>query len=209
MDMGTTKELSYMDYTIREAKDIRLLGVSGSLRRGSYNTALLRAAKALGPQDVGLEIFDLSDLPMYNGDLEAGGDPDPVSDLKRAIREADGVVFASPEYNHSFSGVIKNAIDWASRDRGPGSLMGKPVTMVGAGGMSGTAQAQMHLENVLSETGSLVMTKPGVLIASPWDRFDADGRLADEGTRGVIADHMRKFRDWVLAFGGEELTLAA
>jgi chromate reductase len=188
---------------------IHLLGISGSLRRGSFNTALLRAAEALAPQEVGLEIFDLSDLPMYNGDLEADGDPIAVSDLKRAIREADGVVFASPEYNHSFSGVIKNAIDWASRDRVPGSLIGKPVTIVGAGGMSGTARAQMHLENVLSETGSLVMTKPGVLIANPWDRFDADGRLADEGTRGVIADHMKKFRDWVLDVGSRSQSLAA
>ena len=198
-----------MEYTSREAKKIRLLGVSGSLRRGSYNTALLRAAETLAPQDVGLEIFDLSDLPLYNGDVEADGDPVAVSDLKRAIREADGIVFASPEYNHSFSGVIKNAIDWASRDRGPGSLMGKPVTMVGAGGMSGTARAQMHLENVLSETGSLVMTKPGVLIASPWDRFDEDGRLTDDGTRRVIADHMRKFRDWILDVGSRSQPLAA
>lgn len=198
-----------MDYTSREANNIRLLGVSGSLRSGSFNTALLRTAQALVPQDVVLEIFDLSGVPLYNGDVEAGGDPVGVSNLKQAIREADGIVFASPEYNHSFSGIIKNAIDWASRDRGPGSLMGKPVTMVGAGGMSGTARAQMHLENVLSETGSLVMTKPGVLIANPWDRFDADGRLVDEGTRGVIAEHMRKFRDWVLALRGEKLTLAA
>ena len=198
-----------MEYTSRGAKKIRLLGISGSLRRGSYNTALLRAAEALSPQDVGLEIFDLSDLPLYNGDLEAGGDPVSVSDLKRVIREADGIVFASPEYNHSFSGVMKNAIDWASRDRGPGSLAGKPVTIVGAGGMSGTARAQMHLENVLSETGSLVMTKPGVLIANPWDRFDADGGLEDEGTREVIADHMRKFRDWVLDIGSRSQSLAA
>ncbi|MCH8063477.1 MAG: NAD(P)H-dependent oxidoreductase [Chloroflexi bacterium] len=198
-----------MEYTSRGAKKIRLLGISGSLRRGSYNTALLRAAEALSPQDVGLEMFDLSDLPLYNGDLEAGGDPVSVSDLKRAIREADGIVFASPEYNHSFSGVMKNAIDWASRDRGPGSLAGKPVTIVGAGGMSGTARAQMHLENVLSETGSLVMTKPGVLIANPWDRFDADGRLEDEGTREVIADHIRKFRDWVLDIGSRSQSLAA
>ena len=198
-----------MEYTSRGAKKIRLLGISGSLRRGSYNTALLRAAEALSPQDVGLEMFDLSDLPLYNGDLEAGGDPVSVSDLKRAIREADGIVFASPEYNHSFSGVMKNVIDWASRDRGPGSLAGKPVTIVGAGGMSGTARAQMHLENVLSETGSLVMTKPGVLIANPWDRFDADGRLEDEGTREVIADHIRKFRDWVLDIGSRSQSLAA
>ena len=122
-----------MEITRKTAKNIQLLGISGSLRRGSFNTALLKVAEELAPQDVGLEILDLLDLPLYNGDLEAEGDPVAVSELKRAIREADGVIFASPEYNHSFSGVIKNAIDWASRDRGPGSLMGKPVTIVGAG----------------------------------------------------------------------------
>ncbi len=198
-----------MEYFGLEAKKIRLLGISGSLRRGSFNTALLKVAEELAPQDVGLEILDLSDLPLYNGDLEAEGDPVAVSELKRAIREADGVIFASPEYNHSFSGVIKNAIDWASRDRGPGSLMGKPVTIVGAGGMSGTARAQMHLENVLSETGSLVMTKPGVLIANPWDKFDTEGGLADEGTRRVISDHVGKFRDWVTDVGDRRQSLAA
>ena len=198
-----------MGYGNNQTTKMRLLGISGSLRRGSYNTALLKVAETLAPGDVGLEIFDLSDLPMYNGDLEADGDPAAVSDLKRAVREADGIVFASPEYNHSFSGVIKNAIDWASRDRGPGSLFGKPVTIVGAGGMSGTARAQMHLENVLSETGSLVMSEPGVLIANPWDKFDADGGLEDEGTRGVIAGHMEKFREWVLDVERRSQRLAA
>lgn len=198
-----------MEYTDGVAKRVRLLGVSGSLRRGSFNTALLRTAKALAPTDVGLDIFDLSGVPLYDGDVEADGDPIAVSELKQAIREADGIVFASPEYNHSFSGVIKNAIDWASRDRGPGSLTGKPVTLMGAGGMAGTARAQIHLENVLSETGSMVMAKPGVLIASPWDKFDADGNLTDEGTRGVIAGHMNKFREWVLGIGIQEDTLVA
>ena len=198
-----------MENTNQGAKNIRLLGISGSLRRGSFNTALLRTAEELAPQNVGLEIFDLLDLPLYNGDLEAEGDPGSVAALKQAIRGADGVIFASPEYNHSFSGVMKNAIDWASRDRGPGSLMGKPVTMVGAGGMSGTARAQMHLENVLSETGSLVMTKPGIMIVNPWDKFDSDGSIADEGTRRVISDHMRKFRDWVLDVGSGSQSLAA
>jgi len=198
-----------MEYISAEAKKIQLLGISGSLRRGSFNTALLRAAEALAPQDVGLEILDLSDLPLYNGDVEAAGDPVAVSELKQAIREADGIVFASPEYNHSFSGVIKNVIDWASRDREHGSLAGKPVTMMGAGGMGGTARAQLHLENVLSETGSLVMTKPGVFISNAWDRFDADGGLVDEGTRGAIADHMQKFRSWVLDVGSSRQPLAA
>ena len=198
-----------MEYISGEAKKIQLLGISGSLRRGSFNTALLRAAETLAPRDVGLEILDLSDLPLYNGDVEAAGDPVAVSELKRAIREADGIVFASPEYNHSFSGVIKNAIDWASRDREHGSLAGKPVTMMGAGGMGGTARAQSHLENVLSETGSLVMTKPGIFISNAWDRFDADGGLADEGTRGAIANHMQKFQSWVLDIASSGQPLAA
>ena len=150
--------------TTHISERFRVLGISGSLRSGSFNTALLRAAQELAPSGMDLQIFDLAEVPLYNGDVEAEGDPAPVRALKAAIREADALLFATPEYNRGPSGVLKNAIDWASRDRGPGSLAGKPITMIGAGGMAGTARAQEQLLSILSETGALVMVEPGVLV---------------------------------------------
>ena len=175
----------------------KILGISGSLRSGSFNTALLRTAQEIAPDNVEVTIFDLISIPFYNGDVEAQGDPESVVALKNAIHEADGVLFATPEYNHSTSGVLKNALDWASRDRGESSLTGKPVTLIGAGGMSGTARAQLHLQNVLSETGSLVMVKPGVFVAGPWEKFDSDGHLTDEGTGTILRKHLEKFFEWI------------
>ena len=121
---------------------IRVLAISGSLRERSLNTALLRAAQEIVPEGLEIAIFDLKDIPLYNADVEATGDPSPVAVLKEAIRSSDGLLIATPEYNHGTSGVLKNAIDWASRDRGHWSLAGKPATMIGAGGFSGTARAQ-------------------------------------------------------------------
>ena len=184
--------------TTHIGEQFRVLGISGSLRKGSLNTALLRAAQELAPSDMDLKIFDLAEIPLYNGDTEAEGDPDPVTALKAAIREADGLLLATPEYNRGPSGVLKNAIDWASRDRGPESLAGKPVTMIGAGGMTGTARAQEQLLPILSETGALVMVEPGVQVALfPEQKFDADGRLVDEATRGLLRAHLRAFERWI------------
>ena len=118
----------------------RVLAVSGSLRKTSFNTGLLRAAQEVAPDWMDVEIFDIRDLPFYDGDLEAQGDPEPVRALKSAIRESDAVMFATPEYNWGTSGVMKDAIDWASRDREEGSLMGKPGTIIGAGGRAGTSR---------------------------------------------------------------------
>ena len=183
------------------SQPLKILGISGSLRKASYNTALLRVAQEVAPEGTEITLFNIGDLPLYNGDLEVGGFPDTVTTFYEAVREADGIVFASPEYNHSFSGPIKNAIDWASRDKHERSLPDKPVTMIGAGAGAGTARAQSHLENVLNETRSLVMIKPGVLVAYPWDKFDSDGRLQDEMTRTVLADHLKKFEQWILRVG--------
>ena len=187
--------------TTPNSEQFRVLGISGSLRRGSFNTALLRAAQELAPFGTDLRIFDLAEVPLYNGDVEAEGDPDPVTALKAAIRQADALLFATPEYNHGPSGALKNAIDWASRDRGPGSLAGKPVTMIGAGGMTGTARAQEQLLSILSETGALVMVEPGVQVSLfPEQKFDADGRLVDEATRGLLRAHLGAFERWMDAY---------
>ena len=182
---------------------IKVLGISGSLHKASSNTGLLRAAQEVAPAGMEISIFDIGDLPLYNRDVEVVGDPAPVSALKRVVRDADGVIFATPEYNWGTSGALKNAIDWASRDREQGSLMGKPVTIIGSGGRAGTARAQMQLQQSLSETGSLVMVKPGVLVQEfEPRRFDSEGNLIDQETRGFLRAHLEEFAKWVLRFVG-------
>ncbi len=181
---------------------IKVLGISGSLRKASSNTGLLRASQEVAPEGMGVTIFDIKDLPFYSRDIEAEGDPPPVTALKSAIREADAVMVATPEYNWGTSGALKNAIDWASRDREEGSLMGKPVTIIGSGGRAGTARAQMLLQETLAETGSLVMVKPGVLVqayGSP-RRFDSEGSLVDEGTKDLLRRHLEDFAKWTMRF---------
>jgi chromate reductase len=177
-------------------RDLRIVGISGSLRAGSFNTALLRAAQEVVPAGMEIELFDLQGLPIYDGDVEAAGDPASVTDLKNIIRDADGVLLATPEYNHGTSGALKNAIDWASRDRRHGSIAGKPFTVRGVG-PSGAARAVQQLEPVLLETGSLLMAKPGVLVSMPWTKFDETGRLTDEDTRAFLRKHLEAFANWV------------
>lgn len=124
----------------------RALGIPGSLRSGSYNRALLRAARELAPEGMGIDTFELHDVPPYNGDVEAEGDPRPVVALKQAIREADALLIATPEYNRGLPGVLKNAIDWASRPPLASPLARKPAAVMGAStGMGGTARAQEQL----------------------------------------------------------------
>ena len=180
---------------------LRVLAISGSLRSGSFNSALLRAAQELAPEGMEITIFPLNEIPFYDGDVEAAGDPEPVTALKSAIREADGVLFATPEYNHGISGVLKNAIDWASRDKGERSLVGKPVAMMGAGGLAGTARAQLQLQTTLTETGALVMVKPGVLVPFPWNKFDPESRIPDEETQGFLRNHLEAFARWIARVG--------
>ena len=178
---------------------IRVLAISGSLRQASFNTGLLRAAQEIAPDGMEITIFDIKDLPFYNGDVEAQGDPASVTALKTAVRDADALLFATPEYNWGTSGALKNAIDWASRDREEGSLMGKPATIVGAGGRAGTARAQMQLHETLAETGAVVMVKPGVQIqAFAPQTFDSEGNLIDEKTRELLRRHLDEFTKWIL-----------
>ena len=178
---------------------LRILAFSGSLRKASFNTGLLRAAQEIAPDGIEIGIFDIKDLPFYNGDVEAQGDPAPVIALKSAVRDADAVLFATPEYNWSTSGALKNAIDWASRDREEGSLMGKPATIIGAGGRAGTARAQMQIHETLAETGAVVMVKPGVQIqAFAPGTFDSEGNLIDVEIRKLLLRHLEEFSRWIL-----------
>ena len=182
----------------KEGRNLSVLGISGSLRKASFNTGLLRAALEVAPKGMEIAIFDPKDIPFYNGDVEAEGDPSSVAALKLAIQNADAVLFATPEYNFGTSGVLKNAVDWASRDRSEGSLMGKPATIIGAGGRAGTARAQMQLRETLAETGAVVMVKPGVLVAaySP-PKFDSEGNLIDQKTKETLRGHLEEFAKWI------------
>lgn len=171
-----------------EARPRGILGIAGSLRRGSYKRALLEAARKLAPKDLLVQIFDLGDVPLYNGDVEANGDPSAVRELKQLIARADGILIATPEYNGAIPGVLKNAIDWASRPP-ERALRGKPVAIMGATpGKGNTSRAQLSARQVLENVGARVLDGPGVAVSGAGARFDVDGNLIDDETRANLRD---------------------
>ena len=173
---------------------IHIAGFAGSLRKQSYNKGLLRAAQELLPEGVTLEILPLDDIPLYNQDVEAIGDPEPVKAFKDKIRQADGVLIATPEYNYSVPGVLKNAFDWASRPPGQSALTGKPVAIMGAsGGRFGTARAQLHLRQSLLYVNAQTLNKPEVYIPLAAQKYDAQGNLIDEETRAHVRSLLQAF----------------
>jgi chromate reductase len=186
---------------------VQVLGIAGSLRQGSYNRALLRAAQELAPEEMAIQIFDnetLTQIPPYNEDIRQQGEPETVEILKREIEWADALLFAVPEYNHSMSGVLKNAIDWASRPPSETPLDGKPIAIMGASvGRSGTARAQMHFRQVCVFTNMLPLNKPSLQVTDAADKFDLEGQLVDEDTRGYIRRLTEALLDWsrVLHYG--------
>lgn len=166
---------------------IHVLGIAGSLRRGSCNRALLREAVAAAPDGMRVETFDLAGLPLYHGDVEKEGDPAAVAALKDAIRGADALLIATPEYQHSVPGVLKNALDWASRPPKDPPLGRKPVAIMGAStGAYGTARAQADLRKVLVYNDALVLQRPEVMVPKAASAFDAELRLTDEDARGFL-----------------------
>jgi chromate reductase len=180
---------------------IRILGVAGSLRAASYNAALLRAAQALAPDGMTIEVFDLHPVPLYDADLEAQGDPQGVAAFKAAIRAADGVLFATPEYNHGVPGVMKNAIDWASRPPRGAALDAKPVGIIGASpGATGSARGQSQLRQAFEFTNSYCMPQPEILVFRAHEKIDADGNLTDQPTRDFLAKYLTAFAAWVRRF---------
>jgi len=175
---------------------LRIVGISGSLRKGSYNTALLRTAAELMPREMTLEIIDLSALLMFNQDFEKPF-PEAVTEFRARLAQADGILIATPEYNSSLSGALKNAIDWASRQPKP-PLNGKPVAIIGAStGNFGTVRAQLHLRQALTHVGALPLAKPEVLVARAGQVFDGEGRLTDEVARGFLHDLLVAFARWI------------
>ena len=166
---------------------MKILAIPGSLRDGSYNRLLIHAAEELAPEGVEIQTFEIDDLPLYNQDEDTSDEPEPVAALRQQIREADGLLLSTPEYNYSVPGVLKNAIDWASRPYGNAPLTGKPVAIMGAStGMSGTMRAQLAWRPVFLFTDSPMVGKPEVYVAQAGQKFDREGRLIDETARKLI-----------------------
>ena len=169
------------------SESIEVLGIPGSLRKNSFNRALLRAAAQLMPIGAVLKSIDLEGIPPFNQDHEATP-PDRVKEFKARIRAADAVLFATPEYNYSLSGVLKNAIDWASRPYGDSAWQGKPAAIMGASiGSLGTARAQYHLRQILVTLDMPTVNQPEVMVSLASDRFDERGDLTDEESKRRIA----------------------
>jgi len=176
---------------------LNVLGFAGSLRAGSFNRSLLRAAQELQPPGMRITAFDLAPIPLYNGDVEAKGDPEPVAAFKAAIRQADALLIATPEYNFGIPGVLKNAIDWASRPPRGSVLQGKPAAIMGATpGMGGTGRSQMQLRQVFVFTQTYALLSPEVLVARAQEKFDASGRLTDQKTREFVGQLLQALADW-------------
>jgi chromate reductase len=165
-----------------------VLGISGSLRAGSFNTALLRAAVELAPAGMRIDSFDrLRDLPHYDQDLDTAEPPAAVRALREEIRAADGLLIVTPEYNYGVPGVLKNAVDWASRPLATSPLAGKPIAMTSAApGLFGGVRAQLALRQSFLWTGSVVVGKPEVMVGQARERFDAEGRLVDEISQRLV-----------------------
>jgi len=168
---------------------MKILGISGSLRKASYNTSLLKAAVSLAPDGVDIVIADISEIPLYNEDIRANGFPIVVQKFRDEIAAADGLLFVTPEYNYSMPGVLKNAIDWASRPPDQ-PFSGKPAGVMGASmGQMGTSRAQYHLRQSGVYLNLRFLNQPEIMVASAHEKFDENGKLTDEKTQGYV----RKF----------------
>jgi chromate reductase len=186
-------------------KKVHVLGFAGSLRKQSYNRAILAAALEMVPGDATLEVFDLEGIPPFNQDLE-NQPPEKVKEFKAKIRAADAILIVTPEYNYSIPGVLKNAIDWASRPYGDNALDGKPVAVMGASpGMTGTARAQYHLRQTFVFLNMYPMNRPEVMVPSANEKIDENGKVKDERTRKKIKELLESLVIWTKRMkAGEE-----
>ena len=183
------------------SKPIRILGIAGSLRHESYNRAALRAATELVSEGVTIEIFELDGIPGFNQDEEQNP-PAKVTELKKRIRESDAILFVTPEYNYSIPGVLKNAIDWASRPYGDSAWNGKPAAIMGASvGAIGTARAQYHLRQMMVFLNMFPINQPEVMIGNAAKRFDAEGKLTDDATKEFIRQLLQNLVEWARRIG--------
>jgi chromate reductase len=175
---------------------MKILAISGALRKDSFNTQLLKAVKELAPPEMAIEIVTLHGVPLYDGDEEdKHGVPASVKALQEKVRQADGVIISTPEYNFSVPGVLKNGLDWMSRSGNP--FKWKRVGVMGASeGSVGTARSQYHLRQNLVGLEAIAMPKPEIFVALAPKKF-ADGKLTDEATKKVITTWLAAFKDWV------------
>lgn len=177
---------------------LKVLGICGSLRKNSHNSAAMRAAGALMPKGMTLELADISDFPLYHDDIRMQGYPPPLQRFRAQIAAADAILFATPEFNWSIPGVLKNAIDWASRPPDQ-PFSGKPYAVIGAAtGILGTARAQAHLRQICTSVDMIPVVKPEIFITFAATKFDAEMQLTDQPTRDAIAQLMANLRAWTL-----------
>jgi chromate reductase len=188
-------------------KQVKILGIAGSLRKGSYNRAALRAAQQLVPQNASIEIFELDGIPPFSEDDERNP-PERVSLFKSRIRAAGAILLVTPEYNYSIPGVLKNAIDWASRPYGDNAWDGKPVAVMGASiGTMGTSRAQYHLRQTFVFLNMYPVIRPEVMIANAAKRFDDQGNLTDNDTREHIRRLLVSLVEWTKKITNDELRM--
>jgi len=181
-----------------DSGNVSILGICGSLRQGSYNRAALRTAVAVKPANMTVTVADISTIPLYNEDVRQEGFPPPVETLRQQIKAADGLLIACPEYNYSMTGVLKNAIDWASRPPDQ-PFAGKPLAIIGAAaGMAGSARAQYDLRRSCVFLDVHVVNKPEVLIGQAQNKFDAQGNLTDDVARNLMRELMVNLANFAL-----------
>jgi len=182
---------------------IEIAALVGSLRRQSYNRGLLRSAMLTQPPDMHMFEVPIAGLPFFDEDLEEKGDPPTVRDLKRSLERADGVLIVTPEYGYSIPGVLKNALDWASRPTGRSALRGKPVAIMGASsGRSGTMRAQLHLRQVLQHMGAITIPEPEIYLTFAHDKFNGLGELTDKNALDQTRQLILNLREWVFLLNG-------
>jgi len=179
--------------------ELRILGVAGSLREQSYNRALLRAARDLGPEGMRIDIYDgIDQFPFYNEDLAGSAYPVNVAAFKDRIRAADGILIVTPEYNWGIPGVLKNAIEWASRPGSDNAWAGKPLAIMGAStGQSGTVRGQMQLRQYATVLNMFTLNRPEVLVNNARAKFDEDMNFVDETGRGFVQQQLAAFAQWI------------
>jgi chromate reductase len=193
--MTGRRQIEQSDF-VEEPSKLTILGISGSGRKRSYNTALLEAAKELLPQDATLEVVDVSKLPLYNQDLEHDL-PEVVKELKKKIRGADAILIATPEHNYSVTAVLKNAIEWGNRPPRDASWSGKPAAVISAStGLRGGVRAQLHLRQIMIDLIMYAINRPLLLLANAKDKFDENLKLTDEESLQTLREVLSSLVEW-------------
>ena len=184
-------------------RPLEILGITGSLREGSYNTLLLESCRRIFPEGTNFEVVTCRDIPLYEAALDGESKPPTVEAFCKAIAAADAVLFATPEYNYSVPGGLKNAIDWASRPAFRAPLTKKPTGILSASAaVTGGARAQGHLKQILLATLSPIFPSPEVLVGEAGKKFGPDGKLTDEKVLASVERYVNGFAEWVLRVRG-------